>query len=193
MIFVTKDGTVTSEENIRAMNPLVSFPSPLKAGDVEPFGYQVVQEVAAPTSSPFVRVESGALALIDGVWTQTWNQIPAAVTDAQTQLLGALANARYEAQIVPVTINGVTVNADSASLTMLKSAIDYLNGSTTAMVNFKAVSGWTTLSLAQLQELAEAINAQIQTCFTNEYAHTQKIMKLDTIDTISAYDITTGW
>lgn len=193
MIIVTKDGVITSEENFRAMNPLVSFSAVLTAVQLAEFGYQVVQEVAAPASSPFVRVESGALVLIDGVWTQTWNQVPTPVADAQTQLLGSLATTRYEAQIAPVTINGVAVSADSTSLLMLKSAIDYLNGSTTATVNFKAISGWATVSLSQLQELATAINAQIQTCFANEYVHTQAILKLDTIDALSTYDLTTGW
>lgn len=193
MIFVTKDGVVTSEDNIRATNPLVSFPSPLKATDVEPFGYQVVQEVAAPTASPFVTVQSGALSLVDGIWTQTWIQTSAAVADAQTQLLGTLASTRHTAQIAPVTIDGVTVNADSTSIALLSSALSYLSGSDAVTVNFKAVSGWVTLTVEQLQAFSSAIATQIQRCFSNEYAHTQKIMALNEVTDLSAYDITTGW
>lgn len=193
MIIVTKDGVVTSELNFRTMNPNVSFPAILKPTDIEPFGMQALVEVAPPPSSRFIRVQEGAPALIDDVWTQTWVQISMEVLSARTQLIGELAAQRWMAQERSVTVDGVTIAADVASLTLLNSSISFLNGSMNEIVNFKAQSGWTQLGLTQLQELANTIHVQYQKCFANEYAHTQNINALTTTEAVDAYDITTGW
>src|SRR5476651_34630 len=175
------------------MNPLVSFPVPLKAEDIAPFGMFILQEIQPPDYSSFYTVQQSAPVLVNGLWTQTWIQTAIDLQSAITQQLSNLANARYNAQIAPVTIDTVSINADPTSLLMLNSTIAFLNGSTTATVNFKAASGWTTLNLVQLQAFATAINAQIQTCFANEFVHTQNIMALTSTDAVAAYDITIGW
>jgi hypothetical protein len=193
MIIVNNSGVITSEENFRTMNPLVSFPMPLKAADLESYGMSFLQEVPAPAYSSFYTVQQGAPVLVDSVWTQTWSQTAIDLQSAITQQLSNLALARYNAQIAPVTIDSVSINADPTSLLMLNSTIAFLNGSTMATVNFKAASGWTALSLAQLQAFSTAINAQIQACFTNEFVHTQNIIALTSTDAVATYDITTGW
>jgi len=193
MILVNNVGVITSEENFRTMNPLVSFPVPLKAEDIAPFGMFILQEIQPPDYSSFYTVQQSAPVLVNGLWTQTWIQTAIDLQSAITQQLSNLANARYNAQIAPVTIDTVSINADPTSLLMLNSTIAFLNGSTTATVNFKAASGWTTLNLVQLQAFATAINAQIQTCFANEFVHTQNIMALTSTDAVAAYDITIGW
>lgn len=193
MILVTNDGTITSEENFRALNPLVSFPATLKSSDIESFGMSILTEVPQPESSSFVNVQPGPPTLIDGVWTQTWIQTSVEVAAAKSQLLSNLAGARYTAQVAPITINNVTVDSTVASLTMLKSTIDYMMASDTASINFKASNGWATLTATQLQAFVTAIGSQVQKCFANEYAHTQTINALTSVDDLSKYDLTTGW
>jgi hypothetical protein len=193
MILVNNSGTITSEANFREMNPLISFPAILTADAISPYGMYILQENPAPTASSFYNITEGAPSLVNGTWQQTWVQTPLDLSDAQSMILSNLASARYAAQISPVTIGGISLNANPASITMLNSAIASLGTSTTATVNFKAQSGWTVMNLAQLQAFSTAINAQIQFCFSNEFAQTQNIMALTTTDEISAYDITTGW
>lgn len=193
MIIVTNAGVITSEENFRAMNRNTSFPVPLRADCIEPYGYQVLTEVEPPTPSIFFRLEHGTPVQVEGVWTQVWINNPLPLADAQALLLSNLAAARYSAQVAPVVIDSVSVAADHTSLTMLNSAIQYLNASTTDTVNFKAASGWTVLTLAQLQACVSAINAQAQKAFNNEYVHTQNIKALTDTQSVSTYDITTGW
>jgi hypothetical protein len=193
MILVTNSGTETSEANFREMNPFISFPAILSADVVAPYGMSILQETPAPTASSFYSIAEGAPTLVNGIWQQTWIQTPLDLSDAQTLILSNLAEARYTAQISPVNINGINMNANPASITMLNSAIASLGTSTTATVNFKAQSGWAVMNLAQLQAFSTAINTQIQFCFTNEFNLTQNIMALTTTDEIAAFDITTGW
>jgi hypothetical protein len=193
MIIVTSAGTITSEENFRAMNPHTSFGAILTAAILADFGMEVLTEVPRPAYSDYFSVQPGDPVQVDGAWTQVWNRVPIPIADAQALMLGSLAAARYAAQTAPVVIDGVSIVADPHSLTMLQSAVAYLNGSTTATVNFKAASGWTDLTLIQLQAFAAAMHAQVQNAFNNEYAHTQKITALTDTFSISTYDITTGW
>ena len=62
-----------------------------------------------------------------------------------------------------------------------------------ATLNFKAESGWVTLTLAELQGIAAAITAHVQACFTAERAHHEAIDALPDVSSVEEYDINTGW
>lgn len=158
-----------------------------------PDGYLIVNPTQAPESSPFYSVVQTIPVENDGVWSEVWSQTPVALALAQQMAIANLAQARYQAQTAPVTVDDVTINATSDSMTLLNSAISSLGGSSTATINFKAVSGWVQLNLAQLQALSAAVNTQIQSCFTNEFNLTQQIMALTDTPSVAAFDINTGW
>lgn len=193
MDLIDNNGTVVPEAQFRANNPFTSFPAQLTQDMVTDFGYNILVTQPMPTPSPYFTLTQGGPELIDGVWTLPWIQNALGVPDAQALALTQLAGIRYQNQTAPITLNGVTLRATQDSLTYLYSAIGSLNGSTTGTVNFKAVTGWTTFNLSQLQAFLDAINAQIQKSFSNEYAHTQVIEGLTSTTDVAAHDMTTGW
>lgn len=60
-------------------------------------------------------------------------------------------------------------------------------------VDFKAVSGWTTLTFAEVRDIAASIALHVQACFSAERAHHQAIAALGTPEELAAYDVTAGW
>jgi hypothetical protein len=192
MQFIDSSGSVISFEELKALFPWTSFPATPKQSDM-PLGYMIVNPVSAPAGSPYYAVtQTTPVQNAEGFWTEAWQEIPLPLATAQQIAIANLAQARYTAQTTPVTVGNVTVNTTPDSITMLNSAISSL-ADATATVNFKAVSGWAQLNLAQLQALADAVNAQIQACFTNEFNLTQQIMALTDTPSVAAFDINTGW
>lgn len=61
-----------------------------------------------------------------------------------------------------------------------------------ASVDFKAQSGWVTLSLTQMQGIAAAIALHVQACFSDERTHHEAIAAASDAE-LMAYDINTGW
>lgn len=59
-------------------------------------------------------------------------------------------------------------------------------------VDFKAASGWVTLSLEEVRGIAAAIAAHVQACFSAERAHHAAIDALDLLGT-QTYDVSIGW
>lgn len=194
MNLVDTNGNIVSESQFRQSQPYISLPAVLTQEIVGEYGYGVLNETEFPQVSDYFTVVAGVPAKnTDGSYTQVWVPTPIPLADAQTLALATLAAIRYTQQTAAVTINGVSISATPDSITFLNSAIGSLNGSTTATVNFKASSGWTQLTLAQLQEFMAAINLQIQHCFSYEYALTQNIMSLKSTSSISSFDMTSGW
>ena len=62
-----------------------------------------------------------------------------------------------------------------------------------ATLDFKAESGWVTLTLAELQGIAAAITAHVQACFTAERVHHEAIDALETMEAAQAYHVENGW
>lgn len=67
-------------------------------------------------------------------------------------------------------------------------------------VDFKAVSGWVTVTVQELQAIAAAIAVHVQACFTAERAHHEAIDALaeqyegEALQSaLAAYDVQSGW
>lgn len=60
-------------------------------------------------------------------------------------------------------------------------------------VDFKAASGWVTLTLQEVQAVAAAIAVHVQRCFSAERAHHQAIAACQDFDQLSALDLQAHW
>lgn len=60
-------------------------------------------------------------------------------------------------------------------------------------VDFKFDSGWTRMSLAELDAVARAIELHVQACFSSERSHHESIAMLETVAQFDAYDCNAGW
>lgn len=96
---------------------------------------------------------------------------------------------RWEKETAGITVNGVRVLTGIEDQNRIASVLAV----GPASVDFKAANGWVTLTLAQLQQIADAIGAHVQACFTAERAHHEAIDALTDMAAAQAYDVTTGW
>lgn len=78
-------------------------------------------------------------------------------------------------------ITSVVANAELAGLTDVDE------------VDFKAVSGWVRVTIAEVKQIAGAIGQFVQACYSAERAHHEAIEALETREEVSAYDVGVGW
>lgn len=70
-------GHPIADENLKYLFPNTSFPSPLAPSNVEPFGYGVYEQSAAPEVGTWQKVvEVTPVKNAAGVWVQTWEVQP---------------------------------------------------------------------------------------------------------------------
>lgn len=58
--------------------------------------------------------------------------------------------------------------------------------------DFKAESGWITVSLTELEQIVAVVALHVQQCFSTERLHHLRIDAL-TRDTVESYDVEAGW
>ena len=60
-------------------------------------------------------------------------------------------------------------------------------------VDFKASSGWVTLSIAELKGIAVLIAQHVQHCSATERQHFNNISSIQTIEELESYDLNSLW
>lgn len=78
-------------------------------------------------------------------------------------------------------ITSVVANAELAGLTDADT------------VDFKATSGWVSLTIGEIKSLAGVIGQFVQACFSSERSHHDAIALLEEAEDIDAYDVDQGW
>lgn len=120
---------------------------------------------------------------------------PPTVTPGQKRasLISAVTALRWEKETSGLTLpNGVTVDTRTDDQNRITSVIANAQLAGVETVDFKAASGWVTLTLADVQAIAAAIALHVQACFSAERAHHEAIAELDDAE-LDGYDITMGW
>lgn len=96
---------------------------------------------------------------------------PPATDYIRDQAKSRVAARRYTAEIGGVTLpNGVVLRTDRESQAMIGNAVALAQLEPEAPVAFKAVSGWVTLTGAQMQAIGRAVGAHVRACFAREQA-----------------------
>lgn len=115
---------------------------------------------------------------------------PYAPPTADIAVLKAYAAAkRWSVQTGGVVVSGVSVDTSDASRSMIADAVAYVEASGTTSVDFKAASGWVTISAAEMTAIGLAVGAHVQACFAAERA-VDAAIAAGTITTVTAID---GW
>ena len=128
-----------------------------------------------------------------------WEPPPRTLADAAAEKLSALAGLRYQKETAGVAVSGATVKTDRHSQSALTGAYTTLKNGLLPGIDWKAAGGvWVSLTLAQVEPMAQAVAAHVQACFSNEKAHAAAIAALaadptTTPEAIDAYDISAGW
>jgi hypothetical protein len=86
----------------------------------------------------------------------------------QTQLLAYSASVRYGCEIQGVTSAGDPIRTDRVSRTAANQTLVYINANPTLTVNWKTLTGFTTLNQAAIVQFTTDINTHVQNCFNTE-------------------------
>jgi hypothetical protein len=152
-----------------------------------------------------VRVEDGALIPRGHRWWddyESWRAaggIPVPTTPPETletlraTVRAAATQRRWECETGGVTIGGVQVGSTTEDQNRISTVLAAADLGTVDQVDFKANSGWVTLTLAEIRGIAAAISAHVQACFTAERAHHEAIDAIGSIEELQAYDVAAGW
>lgn len=125
--------------------------------------------------------------------------IPYSVTlrqpaDVLADKLAELAALRYEKETAGITVAGASIKTDRESQATLASAYTSMKNGLLAQVDWKASNGWVTVTLAQLEPIAQAVAAHVQACFSRERALASALQAIvDNPVAVADYDISTGW
>lgn len=125
----------------------------------------------------------------DGVLVPPDSPAPAVtLDDVKQQLRERATELRWQHETGGIDIGGVRVLTGIEDQNRIASALI----GAPATLDFKAESGWVTLTLAELQGIAGAITAHVQACFTAEREHHEAIDALASLEAAGSYDVEAG-
>lgn len=128
-----------------------------------------------------------------------WSQLQKAPTAAE-QLRAAkdalkvsVTAKRWEVETGSITLNGMCVLTGTEDQNRITSVVANARRAGIETVDFKAASGWVTISVNDVEAIATAIARHVQDSFTAERAHHEAIDALQDRAAVAAYDIGQGW
>lgn len=187
-----------SEGQIQATHPHVSFPVPFAPCD----GFATVQPLSPPDHDADThRAEEMEPAVQEGQWVQRWRVVPltpaeiaARLAGDKARLLAAATARRWEVETGGVAFpDGTRVGTTTEDQNRITTVIANAALAGVSAVDFKAATGWVSLTLAELQGMAAVIALHVQACFTAERAHHEAIEALPSLAAAREYDLSTGW
>lgn len=113
--------------------------------------------------------------------------------DLRRRKRASATHARWQHETGGISVGGVEVGTTTEDQNRISTVLAAADLGTVERVDFKADSGWVTLSLAQIRGIAAAISSHVQACFSAERAHHEAIEALDSLESLQAYDVTAGW
>lgn len=131
--------------------------------------------------------------LVGGAYHARYTLAPLPVDQVRADLMAAVSAKRLAVETGGLTLpGGATVGTTIDDQNRITSVIANAQLAGVTSVDFKAQSGWVTLSLTQMQGIAAAIALHVQACFTAERAHHEAIAAASDAD-LYGYDINVGW
>lgn len=117
----------------------------------------------------------------------------ATLEDLKAELQRAAAARRWAVESGGITVAGMRVSTAIEDQNRITSVIANAGAAGVQAVDFKAASGWVSLTLAELSAVAAAIARHVQRCYSAERMHSEAIAALPTLAAAQAYDLSTGW
>lgn len=127
--------------------------------------------------------------LVDGVLVHPTQAVSEDLAEAKRRLRERATALRWEHETGGITVGGVRVLTGIEDQNRIATALI----GAPATLDFKAESGWVTLTLADLQGIADAITTHVQACFSAERAHHEEIGRISSMEAAKAYDVDAGW
>jgi len=180
--FVKPDGTLGQSQDFPGAAPAIAANKGRWLPDTPPSYDPLVYTIA-----PVMPVPANATSI---GYTQTIR--PAA--DVLADKLAQLAALRFQKETAGIVVGGVSIKTDRESQALINGAYNSLKNGLLSSIDWKGANGWVTVTLAQLDPIAQAVASHVQACFTRERQHNDAIqLVVNNQVQVSAYDITTGW
>lgn len=120
--------------------------------------------------------------------------VPASLDALRDQLKAEVTALRWTKEAGGiVTADGLQILTETSDQDRIDTALSNMERYGLSSVDFKAASGFVTVTYDQLKAIGRLIVLHVQGCFTAERDHYQALDKLDSIEAICAYDYTQGW
>lgn len=161
--------------------------------DRNALGLYLVRE-APPAYDPLTHTLAlDGVELVEGIYHARYTLAPLPVDQVRADLMAAVSAKRWAVETGGLTLpGGATVGTTIDDQNRITSVIANAQLAGVASVDFKAQSGWVTLSLEHMRGIAAAIALHVQACFSAERAHHEAIAAASAADLYS-YDINAGW
>ena len=139
--------------------------------------------------------------LVGDIWVQAWGVRDLTLEEKQDllarekfALMAEITRLRCRKEEGGVTLpNGIRVGSTKDDQNRITSVIANAALAGVESVDFKAATGWVTLSIGEIRFIAGAIARHVQAHFTAERAHHEAIAAIETPEELRAYDIYAGW
>ena len=128
-------------------------------------------------------------------WSQLQKTLTAAeqLKAAKDQLKTRATAKRWEVETGGITLNGMQVLTGTEDQNRITTVVANARRAGIETVDFKAASGWVSISVDDVEAIATAIARHVQDSFTAERAHHEAINALSDLAAVAAYDISQGW
>lgn len=131
--------------------------------------------------------------LVEGIYRARYTLAPLPAEQVRADLMAAVSAKRRAVETGGLALpGGAVVGTTIDDQNRITSVIANAQLAGVASVDFKAQSGWVTLSLTQMQGIAAAIALHVQACFSAERTHHEAIAAASETE-LYGYDINTGW
>ena len=131
--------------------------------------------------------------LAEGVYRARYTLAPLPVDQVRADLMDAATSKRWDVMTGGVTLpGGISVGTTIDDQNRVTSVIANAQLAGVESMDFKAQSGWVTLSLDQVRGIAAAVALHVHACYAAERAHHDAIAAASETD-LMAYDINAGW
>jgi len=182
---------------------IMSYPALLAAypgaGDLstEParnaLGLYLVREAPPAYDTRTHTLAFDGVELVEGVYHARYTLASLPVDQVRADLMDAATSKRWDVMTGGVTLpGGISVDTTIDDQNRITSVIANAQMAGVESMDFKAQSGWVTLSLDQVRGIAAAVALHVHACYAAERAHHVAIAAASETE-LYGYDINTGW
>lgn len=114
--------------------------------------------------------------------------------DAKNRVMASLSSIRSQKEAADLELpSGLIISASPTSLARITATVSAMERYGYTEVDFEARNKWMTMDIEQLREIEYLIFSYNQQCFSTARRHAEAIDRLESVDDLNAYDLTTDW
>jgi hypothetical protein len=170
--------------------------APAKHGPADPItGIDFLWFVRGNPARYYGRVADTADTTVPGVLrVLAGADLAAAIEARKIEMFNEAAAIRYSRETGGITLpDGTVINTEREAQAMLSGAYQSLLSGLVADTDWKAASGWVTVSLTELEPIAQAVADHVRRCFRAERQVANQISNAATVDELVAIDLNTDF